>query len=80
MVEAQTAYVRQALTYLRRRGLATIEPNPAAQAGFLAEVDEGTRQRVDGRRLCQLVPGLDRAQLDAVAVERARLPPAASPL
>lgn len=46
MVEAQTAYVRQALAYLRRYGIATIEPDPAAQAGFLAEVEEGTKGSV----------------------------------
>jgi cation diffusion facilitator CzcD-associated flavoprotein CzcO len=46
MVEAQTAYVRQALAYRRRHGLATIEPDPAAQASFLAEVDEGTKGSV----------------------------------
>jgi hypothetical protein len=46
MVEAQTAYVRQALRYRRRNRLATIEPRPNAQAGFLAEVDEGTKGSV----------------------------------
>jgi cation diffusion facilitator CzcD-associated flavoprotein CzcO len=46
MVEAQTAYVRQALDYRRRHGVATIEPSEAAQARFLAEVDEGTKGSV----------------------------------
>src|SRR6201995_281463 len=46
MVEAQTAYVCQALAYRRRHGLATIEPDSAAQTSFLAEVDEGTRGSV----------------------------------
>jgi cation diffusion facilitator CzcD-associated flavoprotein CzcO len=46
MVEAQTAYVRQALAYRRRHGLAAIEPDPDAQARFLAEVDAGTKGSV----------------------------------
>jgi cation diffusion facilitator CzcD-associated flavoprotein CzcO len=46
MVEAQTAYVRQALAYRRRHGAATIEPRPDAQTRFLGEIDEGTKGSV----------------------------------
>ena len=46
MVEAQTAYIRQALAYRRRHDLATIEPHPEAVNRFLAEVDEGTKGSV----------------------------------
>jgi cation diffusion facilitator CzcD-associated flavoprotein CzcO len=46
MIEAQTDYVRQALAYRRAQGLATLEPTPAAQAGFLAEVDRDTQGTV----------------------------------
>jgi cation diffusion facilitator CzcD-associated flavoprotein CzcO len=46
MVEAQIAYLRQALSYRRRHGLAAIEPSPQAQARFVAEVEEGTQGSV----------------------------------
>jgi cation diffusion facilitator CzcD-associated flavoprotein CzcO len=46
MIEAQIAYLRQALTHRRRHGLATLEPTPEAQAAFVAEVEAGTRGSV----------------------------------
>jgi cation diffusion facilitator CzcD-associated flavoprotein CzcO len=46
MVEAQTAYIVQALEHRRRYGVATIEPLPEAQTRWVAEVDEGTRGSV----------------------------------
>ncbi len=42
MIESQIAYLRQALAYRRRHGLATLEPTVQAQAAFVAEVDAGT--------------------------------------
>jgi cation diffusion facilitator CzcD-associated flavoprotein CzcO len=46
MIEAQIAYLRQALTHLRQQGLATLEPTAAAQAGYVSEVEAGTRGSV----------------------------------
>jgi hypothetical protein len=42
MIEAQIAYLRQALAYRRECGLATLEPTAQAQAEFIAEVDAGS--------------------------------------
>ena len=46
MIEAQIAYLRQALAHRRRHALATLEPTPAAQQKFVAEVDAGTKGSV----------------------------------
>jgi cation diffusion facilitator CzcD-associated flavoprotein CzcO len=46
MVEAQIAYLRQAISYRRTHGLATLEPSPEAQDQFVAEVEEGTKGSV----------------------------------
>ncbi|MBV9465977.1 MAG: NAD(P)/FAD-dependent oxidoreductase [Solirubrobacterales bacterium] len=46
MIEAQVEYVRQALAYRRRHGVATIEPRPEVQAHYVAEVDRRTRGSV----------------------------------
>jgi cation diffusion facilitator CzcD-associated flavoprotein CzcO len=46
MIEAQIGYLRQALWYRGRQGLATLEPTAAAQAGFIDEVDNGTEGSV----------------------------------
>ena len=68
MIEAQIAYLRRALRHRREHGLATLEPTARAQADYVAAVDRGTEgTRVDGRRLRELVPRRDRAQLHAVA-------------
>jgi cation diffusion facilitator CzcD-associated flavoprotein CzcO len=42
MIEAQIAYLRQALSHRRRHGLATLEPTAAAQASFIDEIDQDT--------------------------------------
>jgi cation diffusion facilitator CzcD-associated flavoprotein CzcO len=46
MVEAQINYVIQALTHLRSRRYATIEPRAEAQARFVSDVDAGTKGSV----------------------------------
>jgi cation diffusion facilitator CzcD-associated flavoprotein CzcO len=46
MIEAQIAYLRQALAYRREHALATIEPTVEAQTGFISEVDAGTHGSV----------------------------------
>jgi cation diffusion facilitator CzcD-associated flavoprotein CzcO len=46
MIEAQIAYLRQALAHQRDHGLATLEPTPRAQADFIAEVDAGSQGSV----------------------------------
>ncbi len=46
MIEAQIAYLRQALAHRRDRGLAAIEPTDQAQAGFVAEVEAGSEGSV----------------------------------
>lgn len=46
MIEAQIAYVRQALAYRRQHGFAALEPTPAAQAEFVAHVDRDTEGSV----------------------------------
>lgn len=38
MIEAQIAHMLSAVQYMRRRGLATLEPRPEAQAAFVADV------------------------------------------
>jgi cation diffusion facilitator CzcD-associated flavoprotein CzcO len=42
MIESQIAYLRRALAYRRRHGLATLEPTAQAQAAFVADVDADT--------------------------------------
>ncbi|MGA9858925.1 MAG: NAD(P)/FAD-dependent oxidoreductase [Solirubrobacteraceae bacterium] len=46
MIEAQIAYLRQALRYRREHGLATLEPTAAAQAGYISAVDADTKGSV----------------------------------
>lgn len=46
MIEAQVEYVRQALRHMRTARVATIEPRPAAQAAWNAEVDRRGRGTV----------------------------------
>jgi cation diffusion facilitator CzcD-associated flavoprotein CzcO len=46
MIEAQIDYVRQAMAHRRARGVVTLEPTAAAQAGFLAGVDHDTEGTV----------------------------------
>ena len=46
MAEAQIAHIVAALRYMRRRRIATLEPHPAAQATFLADVDRQMRGTV----------------------------------
>jgi cation diffusion facilitator CzcD-associated flavoprotein CzcO len=46
MIEAQIAYLRQLLTHREVGRLAAIEPTPAAQAQYVAEVDAGTEGSV----------------------------------
>jgi cation diffusion facilitator CzcD-associated flavoprotein CzcO len=46
MIESQIAYLRQVLEHRRRSGLAALEPTPAAQAEFVAQVDRDTEGSV----------------------------------
>jgi cation diffusion facilitator CzcD-associated flavoprotein CzcO len=46
MIEAQIAYLGGALRYAREHGLATLEPTPAAQAAYIAELDRDTQGSV----------------------------------
>ncbi len=46
MIEAQVNYLMQALSHRRAQGLAAIEPSSRAQAGFITEVEEGTKGSV----------------------------------
>jgi cation diffusion facilitator CzcD-associated flavoprotein CzcO len=46
MIEAQIAYLRQLLRHRDASGLAAIEPTPAAQAQYVADVDAGTKGSV----------------------------------
>jgi cation diffusion facilitator CzcD-associated flavoprotein CzcO len=46
MIEAQIAYLRKLLTHREASRLAAIEPTPAAQAEYVAEVDAGTEGSV----------------------------------
>ena len=81
MIEAQIAYIRQALGHRDRSGLRTLEPTPRAQFDSVAEGrSRHQRQRVDRRRLHQLVRRPDRPQLDVVAGQRARLSAPRRPL
>ena len=76
MIEAQIAYLRRALALPPRAWLATLEPTPAeAQAAFVAAVDDGTEGSVWTAGGCiSWYLGPDRAQLDALAGQRPRLP------
>ena len=77
MIEAQIAYLRQALSHRRRHGLATLEPTAVAQAAFIERGRPGhDGQRLDRRRLPELVRRRHRAQLDPVAGQRPPLPAA----
>ena len=68
MIEAQIAYLRRALRYRREHGLATLEPTAEAQAAYIASRGPRHRgQRVDRRRVPELVRRPHRAQLDPVA-------------
>ncbi len=46
MIEAQIAYLRQALGHRRRLGLATLEPTAAAQARYVQRLDRDTEGSV----------------------------------
>jgi len=46
MIEAQIAYVRQALRYRREHGLATLEPTAEAQDRYVAQLDRQTEGSV----------------------------------
>jgi cation diffusion facilitator CzcD-associated flavoprotein CzcO len=46
MIEAQIAYLRQALRYRRERGVSTLEPTAAAQDAYVAAVDRDTEGSV----------------------------------
>ena len=46
MIEAQIAYIRQALAYRDRSELGTLEPTPRAQQDSVAEIDRGTEGSV----------------------------------
>jgi cation diffusion facilitator CzcD-associated flavoprotein CzcO len=46
MVEAQVAYIRQALAQRHAHAIGALEPAPEAQARWVAEVDEGTEGSV----------------------------------
>ena len=46
MIEAQIAYIRQALAHRDRSGLRTLEPTPRAHQASIAEIDAGTRGSV----------------------------------
>jgi cation diffusion facilitator CzcD-associated flavoprotein CzcO len=46
MIEAQIAYLRQALRHLRQQGLGTLEPTAEAQARYVGRVDRDTRGSV----------------------------------
>jgi cation diffusion facilitator CzcD-associated flavoprotein CzcO len=46
MIEAQIAYVRQALGYRDEHELATLESTPQAQAGYVSELEQGTEGSV----------------------------------
>jgi cation diffusion facilitator CzcD-associated flavoprotein CzcO len=46
MIEAQIAYIRQALAHRERSRLRTLEPTPRAQRDSIAEIDRGTRGSV----------------------------------
>jgi cation diffusion facilitator CzcD-associated flavoprotein CzcO len=46
MIEAQIAYLKQALRYRREHGVGILEPTPQSQAAYIADVDRGTRGSV----------------------------------
>jgi len=46
MIERQIELIVATLRHMRQRGLATVEPRPAAQAAFVAEVDHAMRGTV----------------------------------
>lgn len=46
MLEAQIEHVLSAVRYMRRRGLAAIEPRPEAQAAYVADIDRRMRGTV----------------------------------
>lgn len=46
MIEAQVAYIRQALAHRRVNAIGWLEPTPAAQARWVADVDKGTEGSV----------------------------------
>ncbi len=46
MIEAQVNYLMQVLRHRRARGVATLEPSPVAQAGFISELERGTEGSV----------------------------------
>jgi cation diffusion facilitator CzcD-associated flavoprotein CzcO len=46
MIEAQVEYLLRALEFMRTAGVATVEPRPAAQRAFVAEVDGRMRPTV----------------------------------
>jgi cation diffusion facilitator CzcD-associated flavoprotein CzcO len=52
MIEAQIAHVMSALQFMKRRGLVAVEPLPAAQSAFVAEVDRRMRGSVWQRGAC----------------------------
>jgi cation diffusion facilitator CzcD-associated flavoprotein CzcO len=46
MIEAQVEYLLRALKFMRTAGVATVEPRPEAQQGFVAELDGRMRTTV----------------------------------
>jgi cation diffusion facilitator CzcD-associated flavoprotein CzcO len=46
MIEAQISYLKQALRYRRRHGLALLEPTAEAERSYVAELDRGTNGSV----------------------------------
>ena len=80
MIEAQLGYLRKLLRYRASHGLATVEPTPGGAGAVRRRrrpADAG--QRLDRRRVRQLVSGQDRPQLHAVARQRPGLSPAIGP-
>ncbi len=81
MIEAQIGYVRAGARLPRSSGPGGDRAAARRAGGLRGRGRRGDGgQRVDGRRLPELVPRRDRTQLDAVARDRARLPAACAPL
>ena len=53
MIESQIEYVLKALRYLRRHGLATVEPRAEAERGFVSAVDQRMQRTVWSRGRCR---------------------------
>ena len=81
MLESQINYVSDALRTMRESGAAEVEVRAAAQDAYNAEIQERlASERLEHRRLRQLVLRPQRPQLNPVARIHVRVPPADAPL